>query len=40
MELLNTVLEAIVDVASTEMNPYAKIAKDVAASCVLTAAFM
>ena len=40
MELLNTVLEAIVDVASPELNPYAKIAKDVSAACVLTAAFM
>lgn len=40
LELLNTVLEAIVNIASPEMNPYAKVAKDVAAACVLLAAFM
>jgi len=40
LELLNTVLESIVNIANPEINPYAKIAKDVAAACVLLAAFM
>lgn len=40
LELLNTVLEAIVNTTSPEVNPYAKIAKDVAAACVLLAAAM
>jgi diacylglycerol kinase len=40
LELLNTVMEAIVNVVSPDINPYAKIAKDVSAACVLLAAFM
>ena len=40
LELLNTVLEAIVDLVSPEITPYAKIAKDVSATCVLMAAGM
>jgi diacylglycerol kinase len=40
LELLNTVLENIVNLVSPEVNPYAKIAKDVSAACVLTAAFV
>lgn len=40
LELLNTVLEAIVDLVSPEVKPAAKIAKDVSAACVLTAAVM
>lgn len=40
LELLNTVLEAMVDLVSPEITPYAKIAKDVSAACVLLAAFM
>ncbi len=40
LELLNTVLEAIVDLVSPEIKPAAKVAKDVSAACVLTAAFM
>jgi len=40
LELLNTVLEAIVNTTSPQMNPYAKIAKDVSAACVLLAAGM
>lgn len=40
LELLNTVLEAVVNLVSPEISPYAKIAKDVAAACVLMAAFM
>jgi len=40
LELLNTVLESVVNVVSPEVSPYAKIAKDVSAACVLTAAFM
>ena len=40
LELLNTVLENIVNLASPEINPYAKVAKDVSAACVLMAAFL
>lgn len=40
LELLNTVLEAIVNLVSPEIREYAKIAKDVSAACVLFAAFM
>jgi diacylglycerol kinase len=40
LELLNTVLEAMVDLVSPEVKPAAKVAKDVSAACVLTAAFM
>jgi undecaprenol kinase len=40
LELLNTVLENIVNLVTPEINPYAKIAKDVSAACVLTAAFL
>jgi diacylglycerol kinase len=39
-ELLNTVLEAMVDLVSPEITPSAKIAKDVSAACVLLGAFM
>jgi undecaprenol kinase len=40
LELLNTVLEAIVNLVSPEITPYAKVAKDVSAACVLLAAFL
>jgi undecaprenol kinase len=40
LELLNTVLEAMVNLVSPEVQPFAKIAKDVSAACVLLAAFM
>ncbi len=40
LELLNTVLEAIVNMVSPEVQPYAKIAKDVSAACVLLAAIL
>ena len=40
LELLNTVLEAMVNMVSPEISPYARIAKDVSAACVLLAAFM
>jgi undecaprenol kinase len=38
LELLNTVLENVVNLVSPEVNPYAKVAKDVSAACVLLAA--
>ncbi|HTK03737.1 MAG TPA: diacylglycerol kinase family protein [Alphaproteobacteria bacterium] len=38
LELVNTSLEAIVDLVSPEIHPKAKIAKDVAAGAVLVAA--
>lgn len=38
MELFNTVLESIVNMVSPEVQPYAKIAKDVAAAAVLLSA--
>lgn len=38
-ELMNTALEAVVDLVSPEFHPLAKIAKDVAAGGVLVAAF-
>ena len=40
LELLNTVLESLVNLVSPEMSPYAKIAKDVSAACVLLAAIL
>lgn len=40
LELLNTVLEAMVNLVSPEVSPYAKVAKDVSAACVLLAACM
>ena len=40
LELLNTVLEAIVNLVSPKISPYAKIAKDVSAACVLFAAVL
>lgn len=40
LELLNTVLENLVNLVSPEIQPYAKIAKDVGAACVLVAAFL
>ena len=40
LELLNTVLENLVDLTSPEIRPYAKVAKDVSAACVLLAAIM
>ena len=40
LELLNTVLEQIVNLVSPEVQPAAKIAKDVSAACVLLAAFL
>ncbi|MBE9912808.1 diacylglycerol kinase family protein [Paenibacillus donghaensis] len=38
LELLNTALEAVVDLASPELHPLAKAAKDTAAGAVLLAA--
>jgi diacylglycerol kinase len=38
VEMLNTAIETIVDLASPEVHPLAKIAKDVAAGAVLTMA--
>ena len=38
MEMMNTAIEAVVDLITQEMNVYAKIAKDVAAGMVLLAA--
>ncbi|MGH2411630.1 MAG: diacylglycerol kinase family protein, partial [Chloroflexota bacterium] len=35
LEMLNTVVEAVVDLATEEYHPLAKIAKDVAAGAVL-----
>lgn len=40
LELLNTVIEAVVDLVSPEIRGKAKIAKDVSAACVLMAAFL
>ena len=40
LELLNTVLEALVNLVSPDVQPYAKIAKDVSAACVLLAAIL
>lgn len=39
-EFLNTALEVIVDLASPEIHPLAKIGKDVGAASVLIAAFL
>ncbi|MCW2923544.1 MAG: diacylglycerol kinase [Thermoleophilia bacterium] len=38
-EMLNTAIEAAIDVATTSFNPLAKVAKDVAAGAVLIATF-
>jgi diacylglycerol kinase (ATP) len=38
-EMLNTAIEAAIDVATTSFNPLAKVAKDVAAGAVLVATF-
>ncbi|HZU13730.1 MAG TPA: diacylglycerol kinase family protein [Chloroflexota bacterium] len=38
MEMLNTTIEALVDIAAPEYHPLAKVAKDVAAGAVLIAA--
>lgn len=38
LELINTSIETVVDMVSTEIHPLAKIAKDVAAGAVLVAA--
>ena len=40
LELLNTALEAYVNLVSPEVHPEAKIAKDVSAAMVLVAAFL
>lgn len=40
LELLNTVLESLVNIVSPEVQPYARIAKDVSAACVLLAAIL
>ena len=37
LELVNTALEAVVDLASPELHPLAKVAKDAAAGAVLVA---
>ncbi|CAM3910327.1 diacylglycerol kinase [Deinococcus frigens] len=37
LELVNTALEAVVDLSSPELNPLAKVAKDAAAGAVLAA---
>lgn len=39
LELVNSALESVVDLASTEIQPLAKYAKDAAAGAVLVAAF-
>jgi len=39
-EILNTAIEAVVDLVSPEMHPLAKIAKDCAAAAVLVTAMM
>ena len=39
-ELLNTAIEAAIDVATTSFDPRAKVAKDVAAGAVLVCAFV
>jgi diacylglycerol kinase len=38
LELINTVVEAVVDLVTTDYHPLAKVAKDVAAGAVLVAA--
>ncbi len=38
-EMMNTVIEAVVDLASPQYHPLAKVAKDVAAGAVLLTAF-
>lgn len=40
LELMNTAVEAVVDLVTEERKPLAKIAKDTAAGAVLTAALM
>ena len=38
MELINTAIEAVVDLVSPEYHPVAKVAKDIASAAVLTSA--
>ena len=38
LELINTAVEAVVDLASPQLHPLAKVAKDAAAAAVLVAA--
>lgn len=40
LELLNSVMEAFVNLVSPEYKHFAKVAKDVSAACVLLAAFL
>ena len=40
MELVNTAIESVVDLVTTERKPLAKVAKDTAAGAVLVAAIM
>lgn len=40
LELVNTAVEALVDLASPDVHPLAKVAKDVAAAAVLVACFI
>lgn len=40
LELINTMLEALVDLVSPEIKPQAKVAKDVSAAAVLVSAFV
>ena len=40
LELINTVMEAFVNLVSPEYKHFAKVAKDVSAACVLLAAFL
>lgn len=40
LELLNTVMEAFVNLVSPKYEHFAKVAKDVSAACVLLAAFL
>lgn len=40
LELINTAIEALVDLASPKIHPRAKVAKDVAAAAVLTASII
>ena len=40
LELVNTAIESVVDLVTTERKPLAKVAKDTAAGAVLVAAIM
>ena len=40
LELVNTAVESVVDLVTTERKPLAKVAKDTAAGAVLVAAIM